>query len=159
MLRKRRNIWNNFSPENMPKYVDMPGSYTFNNKRWQIRKRGFSIGRVHTVSPVWEDIFYLRMLLHHDYCRGKTSYKDLLTIDRIEYDTYQSVCRQVGLLSDDQVIQLIIILYWLYYQEWTLVLTEAAVTYMCPQIMALYIVVYLFCQSSNRRKLLRTLPL
>ena len=97
---------NNFTPENMPKYVDMPGSYTFSNKRWQLRKRGFSIGRVHTVSPVWGDVFYLRMLLHHDHCRGKTSYRDLRTIDGNEYDTYQCVCRQVGLLSDDQVIQL-----------------------------------------------------
>ena len=130
---------NNFTPENMPKYVDMPGSYTFSNKRWQLRKKGFSIGRVHTVSPVWGDIFYLRMLLHHDHCRGKTSYKDLRTIDGNEYDTYQSVCRQVGLLSDDQ--------------EWTLVLTEAAVTQMCPQIRALYIVILMFCQPSDPRKL------
>ena len=74
-----------------------------------------SIGQVHIVSPVWGDIFYLRMLFHHDYCRVETSYKDLLTIDGIENDTYQSVCRQVGLLSDDK--------------KKTLVLTGAAVTH------------------------------
>lgn len=125
----------NFIPENMPKYVDMPGSYTFRNKKWHIRKQGFSIGRVHTVNPLAGDVFYLRMLLHNEHSKGKTSYQDLLTIDGTTHDTYQSVCRQIGLLSDDQ--------------EWSLVLTEAGGTQMCPQIRALYIVILLFCQPSN----------
>ena len=119
----------------MPKYVDMPGSYTFSSKKWHIRKRGFQIGRVHTVNPLAGDVFYLRMLLHHDHSRGKTSYQDLLTINGTQQDTFQSVCRQIGLLSDDQ--------------EWSQVLTEAGGTKMCPQIRALYIVILLFCQPSN----------
>ena len=41
---KKEKLENNFSPENMPKYMHMPGSYTFSNKRWQERKRGFNIG-------------------------------------------------------------------------------------------------------------------
>ena len=32
---KKEKLQNNFSPKNMPKYIDMPGSYRFNNKRWQ----------------------------------------------------------------------------------------------------------------------------
>ena len=106
----------NFVAGNMPKYVDMPGSYTFSKKEWHIRKRGCSIGRVHTVNPLAGDVFYLRMLLHHDHCRGKTSYQDLLTIDGTQHDTYQSVCRHIGLLSDDQVIKPLIILLYLFPQ-------------------------------------------
>ena len=136
---EKENQGVNFSPHNMPKYVDMPATYTFRQKEWHIRKKGFSIGQVHTVNPLAGDVFYLRMLLHHDHCKGKTSYQDLLKIDGTVYDTYQSVCRQIGILSDDQ--------------EWSLVLTEAAGTNMCPQIRALYIVILLFCQPSNPKTL------
>jgi len=129
----------NFNPQNMPKYVDMPGTYTFRDKNWNIRKRGFSIGRVHTVSPLAGDVFYLRILLHNDHSRGKTSFQDMLTIDGTQYDTYQSVCRQIGLLSDDE--------------EWSMVLTEAAGTKMCPQIRALYIIIVMFCSPSNPKQL------
>lgn len=111
--RKHLELGNNFSPKNISKYVDMPGTYTFNIKREQERKKGFSIGWVHTVSPACVYIFYLWMLLHHDHCRRKTTYKDLLTIDRIGHVTFQSFCCEIDLLSDDQ--------------EWTLVLREAQI--------------------------------
>ena len=64
----------NFDPRVLPMYVDMPQTYTFNNKKWKIRKRGLSIGRVHTVNPLAGDVFYLRILLHNNHCRGKTSF-------------------------------------------------------------------------------------
>jgi hypothetical protein len=35
------------------------------------------IGRIHTVNPVAGEVFYLRILLHNDHCRGKTSFQDL----------------------------------------------------------------------------------
>ena len=108
-----------FKPINMPTYVEMPGKYTFNKpkKQWQVRQKGFLLGRVHTVSPLVRDVFYLRFLLHDDHCRGKISYRDLLTIDGEEHETYQSVCCHLGLLSDDE--------------EWAMVLTEQAETQMC----------------------------
>ena len=88
----------------LPTYVEMPGKYTFNKpkKEWQVRQRGFSLGRVHTISPLHGDVFYLRFLLHDDHCRGKISFRDLLTIDGEVHETYQSVCRHLGLLSDEE---------------------------------------------------------
>ena len=88
------------------------------------------------------DVFYLRMLLHNQHCCGKTSFKDMLTIDETVHDSYQSVCRQLGLLSDDQ--------------EWTLVLTEAGRTKMCPEIRSLYVVILMFCQPSDPKALFDT---
>ena len=56
-----------FDPTVLPKYVDMPQTYTLTKMKWKIRQRGFTIGRVHTVNPLAGDVFYLRMLLHHDH--------------------------------------------------------------------------------------------
>ena len=63
----------------------------------------------------------------------------MLNIDDTVHESYQSVCRQLGLLSDDQ--------------EWTLVLTEAAGTKMCPEIRSLYVVILMFCQPSDPKTL------
>ena len=128
-----------FNPTTMPKYVDMPKENTFRGKEWHVRRRGYAIGRVHTVNPLAGDVFYLRLLLHHNHCKGKTSFDDLKTIGDEVHDSYQAVCRELGLLSDDQ--------------EWSTVLTEAAGTQMCPQIRALYIVILLYCQPADPRKL------
>ena len=117
----------------------MPQEYTFKKKEWHPRQRGCSIGRVHTVNPLAGDVFYLRMLLYHDHCRGKTSFEDLKTLDNVVQESYQAVCRELGLLSDDQ--------------EWSTVLIEAAGTQMCPQIRALYVVILLYCQPADPRKL------
>ena len=128
-----------FNPAAMPLYVDMPQHYTFREKGWHIRRRGSSIGRVHTVNPLAGDVFYLRMLLHHDHCRGKTSFQDMMTFEGRVCESYQAVCREIGLLSDDQ--------------EWALVLTEAAVTKLCSQIRELYVVILRFCFPADPKKL------
>ena len=128
-----------YNPATMSKYVDMPQEYTFKKKEWHPRQRGCSIGRVHTVNPLAGDVFYLRLLLHHDHCKGKTSFEDLKTLDNVVQESYQAVCRELGLLSDDQ--------------EWSTVLIEAAGTQMCPQIRALYVVILLYCQPADPRKL------
>ena len=54
-------------------------------------------------------------------------------------ETYQEVCRELGLLRDDR--------------EWQQVLEEAAVSKLCPQIRELYVVILMFCQPSNPRSL------
>ena len=128
-----------FNPAAMPLYVDMPQHYTFREKGWHIWQRGSSIGRVHTVNPLAGDVFYLRMLLHHDHCRGKTSFQDMMTFEGRVCESYQAVCREIGLLSDDQ--------------EWALVLTEAAVTKLCSQIRELYVVILRFCFPADPKKL------
>ena len=129
-----------FNAAALPKYIDMPLGYTFSAKEWHERKREtYSIGRVHTVNPLAGDVFYLRMLLHHDHCRGKSSFQELLEVDGTVYDSYQAVCRQHGLLSDDQ--------------EWSMVLLDAAGTQMCSQIRALYVVILLFCFPADPKTL------
>ena len=69
-----------------PTYVDMPKLYKYDKtkKKWvrrQARSEDTTIGRVHTVNPLAGEPFYLRILLHNDHCRGKTSFEDLRTLD------------------------------------------------------------------------------
>ena len=129
-----------FDPSTMPMYVDMPETYVWhNNNVWKVRQRGFAIGRVHNVSPLAGDVFYLRQLLHNPHCKGKTSFEDLLTVNGIQQDSYQAVCRELGLLNDDQ--------------EWCTVLRDAAITHMSSQIRALYVVILLFCQPADPAQL------
>ena len=131
-----------FDPSTMPRYYELPHDYTYHRdkKEWKKRMRDYrSIGRVHTVNPIAGDVFYLRILLHHDHCRGKTSFKDLKTIEGRLYDSYQEVCRVIGLLSDDQ--------------EWHIVLTETSSNMFGPQIRAVYCIILMFCQPADPLKL------
>ena len=79
------------------------------------------------------------MLLHHNHSRGKTSFEDLLEVDGEAFETYQAVCRHLGLLTDDQ--------------EWTEVLADAGATNHCQQIRALYVVILLYCQPADPKRL------
>ena len=128
-----------YDPSTKPKYVDMPGDYVFRNKEWHLRRKGECIGRIHTVNPLAGDVFYLRLLLHHDHCRGKTSFVDMRTVGDVVFDTFQAVCRELGLLCNDE--------------EWSNALTHAAGTQMCPQIRALYVVILMFCTPSDPARL------
>ena len=56
---EKERLGDDFNPADMPKYIDMPQSYTFIEKQWHVRKRQGSIGRVHTVNPLAGDVFYL----------------------------------------------------------------------------------------------------
>ena len=81
------------------KYVDFPKSFTWQstNKKWKIRKGAFdTIGRVHSIHPAAGDVFFLCMLLHHDQCKGCTSYENLRTVNGNLLETYQEVCRALG---------------------------------------------------------------
>ena len=61
-----------------------------------------NLGRVHTDNPLARETFYLRMLLHHDQCKGKTSFADLQKLENGNVcNTYKKVCRELGLLKDD----------------------------------------------------------
>ena len=122
------------------RYVDFPKKFVWNGKKWKVRKASFdTIGRVHSMNPAAGDVFYLRMLLHHDHCAGKISFQDLKTIDGTVQETYQEVCMKLGLLQDDR--------------EWDNVLTEGAVTKMCPALRELFTTILLFCMPSNPKKL------
>ena len=129
----------------LPKYVDMPKLYWYDKSKkiWirrQARSEDVVIGRVHSVNPLAGEAFYLRMLLHDDHCKGKTSFNHLKTLPTGQTcETFQEVCRELGLLKDDQ--------------EWQKVLSEAASTSLCPQLRELYIVILMFCLPANPRGL------
>ena len=95
-------------PLQKPRYVDMPKGHVYSkkDKEWRVRKQNrgeATIGRVHTVNPVAGDVYYLRILLHDDHCRGKTSFEDMLVLPNgTVCESYQAVCCEIGLLTDDR---------------------------------------------------------
>ena len=128
--------------ELMPKYVDMPKLYTYQSKhrRWAIRKQKHdTIGRVHSVGPASGDLYYLRMLLHHNHCQGKTSFTDLRTVNGEVCETYQRVCERLGLLQGDV--------------EYINALEEASHTKMSPQLRRLFVMILIFCNPEEPRVL------
>ena len=59
-------------------YVDFPKKFVWDGMTWKIRKAALdTIGRVHAMHPLAGDVFYLRMLLHNDHCKGKKSFADI----------------------------------------------------------------------------------
>ena len=127
----------------MVKYVDFPKHfvYTSGNKEWAVRSRNHdgAIGRIHTIHPLSGDTFYLRILLHHDHCKGATSFQHLKVVDGTECETFKEVCARLGLLRDDG--------------EWDMALQEAALSSIPAVIRTLYTVLLLHCHPSNPRQL------
>ena len=128
----------------LPKYVDMPDLHVYDTKKkeWKRRKQNLNtvIGRVHAINPVSGDVYYLRVLLHDNHCKGKTSFADMLKLPNgTVCETFKQVCSEIGLLADDK--------------EWERALEEAASTKMCPQIRQLYTMILMFCFPSNPRSL------
>ena len=126
-------------PEELPKYVAMPKDHVYDRKKkvWRPRKKKeIVIGRVHDVSPVVGETYFLRMLLHDDHCRGKVSYEDMLAMPSGRIcETFKEVCCELGLLDDDQ--------------EWNRILEEAAATKMCREIRAMFVIILMFCMPSE----------
>jgi len=106
-------------------YIDLPKMFRYDkaSKQWVKRKpqsEGTVIGRIHTVNPIAGDVFYLRILLHNDYSRGKTSFLDLKTLSNGKVcESFKDVCRELGLLKDDL--------------EWKQVLEESRGIRLCKQ--------------------------
>ena len=131
--------------QSLPTYVEVPKQFRYDKskKEWikrQARSKDTVIGRVHSINPLAGEPFYLRILLHNDHCKGKTSFGDLMTLAGGKIcETFQEVCRELGLLKDDL--------------EWQQVLEESVGTKLCPQIQELYVVIMMFCHPSNPRAL------
>ena len=86
--------------------------YDQKSKEWlRCKNKSDCIGRVHSINPVAGDVFYLRLLLHNDHCKGKKSFEDLRTVNGEVCDTFKEACTRLGMLQDDD--------------EWHQVLTEA----------------------------------
>ncbi len=136
----QKSIEQGVDPQELPKYMDMPENYRYDKKlkKWIKRKQksGGVIGRVHSIHPVAGEVYYLRVLLHDNHCRGKVSYEDLLTLlnGRV-CESFKQVCSELGLLSNDT--------------EWHRILDESAITKMCPEIRQMFVIILLFCLPSN----------
>ena len=81
-------------------YSDFPFFYTHVKGRgWHPRRKGQTIGRMPVAHPSQREHFYLRTLL--TVKRGGKSYKDLYTVNGVEYDSPSAACIALGLVSDD----------------------------------------------------------
>ena len=128
------------NPETNVTYADFPEHFTWKDKEWVARTRlSDTIGRVHVVNPVAGDVYYLRILLHHDHSKGKTSFSDLRTVDDQIMESFQEVCKCLGLLQDDK--------------EWDEALTEGSATRLPSALRELFITILLFCMPSNPQEL------
>ena len=133
-------VYNEEHPETNVTYSDFPENFVWKDKKWHARKRfSGTIGRINVVNPVAGDVYYLRILLHHDHCKGKISFEDMRTVGGDLLETYQDVCRSLGLLQDDK--------------EWDQALSDASVIKMPSALRELYTTILMFCMPSNPQEL------
>jgi hypothetical protein len=95
------------TPENEPAppaYYDMPGLYSWIQKKWVLKKRGDNgmIGRLYWIHPSAGEVYYLRILLCHVHSRGKHNFASLKVVHDVAHDTFQDTCLALGLLQDDR---------------------------------------------------------
>jgi len=82
-------------------YLDFPRLWVWNrsSKRWTIRQKDSSIGRLPFAHPNCGERYYLRLLLTK--LHGATCFEDIRTIDGVLHPTFKSACMALGLLNDD----------------------------------------------------------
>ncbi|CAN0880775.1 ATP-dependent DNA helicase PIF1 [Linum grandiflorum] len=97
--------------------------------QWTPRKKGFSIGRIYSITTKSGDTFYLRMLLTK--IPGALSYEALHTVNGILYPDYQKAYQALGLLSTDD--------------EWNDVMSEFSHWGMRHLIRSTFISLLMFC--------------
>ncbi|KAL4585021.1 hypothetical protein LXL04_009634 [Taraxacum kok-saghyz] len=83
-------------------YVEFPTKFVWklDDRRSEPRKRGFSIGRIHSVFPCLGEPYFLRMLLNK--VKGPRSFAEIRTVNGNEFPTFREACFALGLLHDDK---------------------------------------------------------
>ncbi|XP_024961843.1 uncharacterized protein LOC112502220 [Cynara cardunculus var. scolymus] len=82
-------------------YVELPTKFVWKleERRWDRRKKGFTIGRIHSVSPTLREAYYLRILLNKVKC--PKSFEDIRTVNGNIFPTFRDACYALGVLDDD----------------------------------------------------------
>lgn len=82
-------------------FSEFPTKYVFLklDRKWKLRKRGSSVGRMPHISPLAGELYCLRLLLTQ--VRGPTSFDDIKTFNGTTYPTFKDACYARGLLDDD----------------------------------------------------------
>ncbi|GBM86264.1 hypothetical protein AVEN_264514-1 [Araneus ventricosus] len=132
-------------------YCNVPKFYTWDKSKKVFNRRkqgaiveghddirsGDALGRVYTVQSRNTDCYYLRLLLHK--IKGPTSFKDLRTVNGIEYETYREACLALGLLENDN--------------QWNEALKEAVYSDSPSKIRTLFALILSFCEPSSPKAL------
>lgn len=81
-------------------YAKFPSKFVYKKDQriWQPRQMGNSIGRLNYIPPSGE-LYYMRILLTIQ--KGCTSYSSLQTVNGKVHNTFQEACYALGLLDDD----------------------------------------------------------
>ena len=59
------------------------------------------VGRLPMLVPSHGDIFYLKLLLTQDHCKGLRSEEELRTVHGVVHSTCKDACKALGILEDD----------------------------------------------------------
>ncbi|XP_024964285.1 uncharacterized protein LOC112504569 [Cynara cardunculus var. scolymus] len=83
-------------------YVEFPTMFVrkLDERHWDRRKKGFSIGRIHSVSPTVGEGYYLQILLNK--VKGPKSFEDIRTVNGKTFLTFRDACYALGLLDNDK---------------------------------------------------------
>ncbi|XP_024962610.1 uncharacterized protein LOC112502843 [Cynara cardunculus var. scolymus] len=68
-------------------YVEFPTEFMWKleERRWDRRKKGFTIGRIHSVSPTLGEAYFLKILLNK--VKGSKSFEDIFTVNKNIFPT------------------------------------------------------------------------
>jgi hypothetical protein len=82
-------------------YIQFPAQYVWKaqERKWEVRQRIKSIGRIHSVPASVGEAYFLRMLLNK--VKGPTSFQDILKVDGKVQSSFRDACYAMGLLDDD----------------------------------------------------------
>ncbi|XP_076888524.1 uncharacterized protein LOC143538972 [Bidens hawaiensis] len=82
-------------------YVEFPSKFVWvlKDRKWEPRKKGFSVGRIHHVSPSLGEAYFLRVLLNK--VKGPRSFDEIKMVNGVIYATFRDACYALGLLDDD----------------------------------------------------------
>ncbi|CAH1414810.1 unnamed protein product [Lactuca virosa] len=83
-------------------YVEFPTKFVWKPKLQTRKPRevGFSIGRIHSVSPKLGEAYFLRILLNK--VKGPRSFKEIRTVNGEVCSSFKDACYNLGLLDDDK---------------------------------------------------------